>query len=335
MRNLLTLALCAVCCSGVISGQKLVTLDLSKATTELKFNETTGAWTETYNDDEESIESQCFTFVHNAISEWNTWWGFTASNSADNAKRDNFITYQFSNMAEGGILLDEDGTVKTDSFGAPVVSAEMPYLVAFYSPYMSERPVDMVLDSSKSYEAVGIYVNLNSYAYYAIQDGDSFARAFTNGDNFKLTIHGVAPSGDEKEVEVELAAYANGNLTINRGWRYVDLTSLGEINELYFTLKSTDSGEYGDNTPNYFCMDKLMVKEIETSGVENLSVADATISYDRASKTVSVAGADFAVVYDAIGNKVLATDASSFDMQSLPAGVYVVRAGKASVKIAK
>lgn len=335
MRNLLTLGICALCCSAIATGQNIVTLDLSKATTELKFNETTGAWTDTYDDEAESIESQCFSFVHNSISDWNTWWGFTASNSADNAKRDNFITYQFSNMAEGGILLNEDGTIKTDSFGAPVASAEMPYLVAFYSPYMSARPVNMTFNTTKSYEAVGVYVNLNSYAYYGIQDGDSFARAFNNGDSFTLTVHGVAPSGDEKEVAVELAAYSNGNLTINRGWRYVDLSSLGEINELYFSLKSTDTGDYGDNTPAYFCMDKLMVKEIETSGVEDLSVADAAISYDRASKTVSVAGAEFAVVYDATGNKVLSTDAASFDISNLPAGVYVVRAGKSSIKIAK
>ncbi len=314
----------------------VIVLDLSKSTTPLEFNSETGAWTGTYDDDEESITSQCFSFVHNSMSSWSTWWGFTASNSADNSFRENFITYQFSNMAEGGIALNDDGSVKLNDFGAPVVSKEMPYLVAFYSPYMAARPVDMTFTDGKSYEAVGVYVNLNSYSYFSVQDGDGYARAFTNGDKFTLTIHGVAADESEKEIAVELASYDNGNLTINRGWRYVDLTSLGEVNEIYFTMKSTDSGTYGDNTAEYFCLDKLMVKPVETSGVADLNAAGGNIiSYDRATKTVTVDGADFAMVYDVTGRQVMSTEAQQFSIDRLPAGVYVVRAASSSLKIAK
>lgn len=269
------------------------------------------------------------------MSDWQTWWGFTVSNSADNSKRDNFITYQFSNMAKGGIVLNEDGTVKLDEAGAPVVSAEVPYLVGYYSPYMAARPVDMTFNDGKSYEAVGVYVNLTSWAYYGVQDGSGVARAFTNGDRFTLTVHGVAPNESEKEIEVELAAFDNGNLTVNRGWRYVDLSPLGQINELYFTMKSTDSGAYGDNTPAYFCLDKLMVRQKETSGLNDFAGEQTTLSYDRASSAVTVSGAEFAVVYDATGRKVMATDSSEFSISNLPAGVYVIRAGSSSLKIAK
>ncbi len=336
MKKFLTSSLSALCVFGLFAQENVITLDLSNATTKLEFNESTGAWTDTYNDDEESIESQCFSFVHSSISDWATWWGFTASNSADNSLRENFITYQFSNMAKGGIALNDDGTIMTDDFGAPVVSAEMPYLVAFYSPYMAARPVDMTFNTDKTYEPVGVYVNLNSYAYYAIQDGDSYARAFNNGDTFTLTVHGVSPSGSESEVAVELASYTNGNLTINRGWSYVDLSDLGEVNELYFTLKSTDTGAYGDNTPLYFCLDKLMVKEIVTTGLASLvAPGSQSIAYDRASKTVTVDGAGFAVVYDVTGRSVMSTESPTFSIDGLPAGVYVVRAGKESIKIAK
>ncbi|MDE5554005.1 MAG: DUF4465 domain-containing protein, partial [Muribaculaceae bacterium] len=336
MKKFLTSSLSALCVFGLFAQDNLITLDLSKSTTKLEFNETTGAWTDTYNDDEESIESQCFSFVHGSISDWATWWGFTASNSDNNSFRENFVTYQFSNMAKGGIVLNEDGTIKTDDFGAPVVSAEVPYLVAFYSPWMAARPVDVTFNTGKTYEPVGVYVNLNSYTYYAIQDGDSFARAFNNGDKFTLTVHGVRPTDTESEVSVELASYTNGNLTINRGWSYIDLSELGEINELYFTLKSTDTGAYGDNTPLYFCLDKLMVKETATSGLSNLNAAGSEIiRYDRATKTVTIDGADFAAVYDVTGRKVIATDSSTFSLADVPAGVYVVRAGNACIKIAK
>lgn len=335
MKKFLIQSLAALCFSSIYAQENIITLDLANATTNLEFNENTGAWVGTYDDEAQCIESQCFSFVHSSISDWNTWWGFTASNSADNSWRSNFVTYQFSNMAEGGIVLAEDGTVKKDDFGAPVVSAEMPYLVAFYSPFMSQRPVDMAFNTDNRYEAVGVYVNLNSYAYYTVQDGDNFARAFTNGDRLTLTVHGVDSYGDEKEVEVDLAAYTNGNLTLNRGWRYVDLSSLGEINELYFTLKSTDSGAYGDNTPAYFCLDKLMVRELTNNSLYGVGIQSARISYDRVSKTVSFNGAEFAAVYDATGRIVMSSESCSFGISHLPAGVYVVCAGDTYIKIAK
>ena len=311
------------------------TLDLTKAATELTFNAENGSWDGTYDDEAATIDSQCFSFLHSSMSDWQTWWGFTASNHADNTRPANTLAQQWSNMAKGGIVLNEDGSVKTDDFGAPVTSPEVPYLVAFYSAYMSPRPVDMVFNDGRKYDPQGVYVNLNSYTYYTIECGDAYARAFTNNDEFVLTIHGVATDESEKTVDVKLASYSNGDLTINRGWKYVDLTPLGSVNELYFTLTSTDSGAYGANTPLYFCLDKLSVKPSATVAAEIVSADKASVSYDRATSTVTVANAGLAAVYDAFGHKVLTSDSASFSLDTLPAGVYVVKAGNASLKIAR
>lgn len=313
----------------------VITLDLTKATTELTFSAETGAWTGTFDDDAESIESQCFVFAHNSMADYQTWWGFTASNSADNSRREDYITYQFSDMAKGGIELNDDGSVKLDSYGAPVVNASVPYMVAYYNAYMSRRPVDITFSDGKSYEPVGVYINLNSYAYYNLEEGNPFSREFTNNDNFTLTIHGIAPDESEKTIEVSLASYKNGCLTINRGWMYVDLTSLGTVNEIYFTMDSTDTGNYGMNTPGYFCLDKLQVKPAGQSSVANLTATGCNISYNRSSHIVSVEGAEFAAVYNTEGYLVMSSDQSSFSLASLPAGIYIVKAGDAKIKIAR
>ena len=331
--SIAAVAATAVC--AYAAEQSPIILDLSKSTTELTFNAENGSWTGTYDDDAESIESQCFSFLHSAISDWNTWWGFTASNSADDAKPENTLTHQWSNMAKGGILLNEDGTVKLDDFGAPAVSAEMPYLVAFYSPYMSARPVDVLFNDGKLYDPQSVYVNLNSYTFYSVLLGDGYARAFTNNDELTLTIHGVAADETEKTVEVSLASYSNGDLTTARGWKYVDLTELGTVNELYFTLTTTDTGDYGANTPLYFCLDKLCVTPAAGSAAGIVAADRAAINYDRGSKTVTLTGADFAAVYDALGAKVMQSDDKSFSIASLPAGVYVVKAGNSSIKIVR
>lgn len=197
----------------------VITLDLTKAVTELEFNTDNGSWTGTFNDDEEVIESQSFIFIHSSMGDYDTWWGFSASNHADNSRPENTLTQQWSAMAKGGIELDENGDVKLDDFGAPVVSSSVPYLVAYYSSYMSARPVDMIFNDGLAHEPVGMYVCLNSYAYYSIEEGDAYARAFTNGDRFTLTVHGVAEDESEKTVDVVLGSYTNGDLTLSRGWK--------------------------------------------------------------------------------------------------------------------
>lgn len=329
----------AACIAASMSAQTvsndIIMLDLSKATTELSFDSTNGMWEGTYDDDETEIESQVFSFVHSSMGDYNTWWGFTASNSTDNTRQTNTMTYQFSNMAKGGIALNEDGTVKTDSYGAPVTSPNMPYLVGFAMTGFAKYPADMTFNTGKSYEVVGAYFNLNSYPYYSIEYGDSFARAFTHGDKFILTVHGVSPDGDEKTVDVTLASYENGDLSINRGWKYVDLSSLGTVDQIWFSMSSTDSGAWGMNTPAYFCMDKLMVREANQDAVADALVIKTKITYDRTNHTVTVSGEPFAMVYDQTGRCVMTADSNTFSIQSLSAGVYVVRSGDAKLKIAR
>ncbi|MCH5219286.1 MAG: DUF4465 domain-containing protein [Muribaculaceae bacterium] len=315
---------------------EIIVLDLSKSTTPLTFDTTNGMWEGTYDDDETEIESQVFSFVHNSMSDYNTWWGFTASNSVDNKRQDNTLTYQFSNMGLGGIVLNEDGTIKTNSFGAPETSGEMPYLVAFAMTGFSKHPADMTFIDGESYEAVGAYFNLNSYTYYCIEYGDSFARAFNNGDKFTLTVHGIADDDTEKTVDVELAAYNNGNLTINRGWTYVDLSELGVVNQIWFSMNSTDSGAYGMNTPAYFCMDKLMVRPAGNNAVNSVTTVKNNIRYDRASQMVYLHDTDFAMIYDAAGRCVMtSSDTDFFSVKHLPAGIYIVKAGNNKLKIAR
>ncbi len=314
---------------------KTFTLDLTKATTQLAFDANTGSWTGTYDDDEESIESQCFSFVHSSMGEYKTWWGFTASNSNDNLYKADFITYQFSNMAKGGIALNEDGTFRKDQFGGVGTDSKIPYIVAYYSPYMSRRPVDMTFTDGKTYEAVGMYVNLNTYTYYSLIYGASPARVFTDGDKLTLTVHGVNPDNTEKTVDVTVASCQNGDLTASSGWKYVDLSPLGKVNELYFTMNTTDTGAYGANTPLYFCLDKLTVREPDDAGIQSTEADNLSISYDRSSHIVSLSDIRFAMVCDITGATLRSGETDRFDLSDLPAGVYIIKAGAKTIKITK
>jgi hypothetical protein len=100
-----------------------------------------------------------------------------------------------------------------------------------------------------------------------MRNGDSFAKKFggENGDDpdwFKLTITGQDVAGAVTgEVDFYLADFRFANNTqdyIVHDWTFVDLTSLGDhVKCLEFGLFSSDSGQYGMNTPSYFAMDHL------------------------------------------------------------------------------
>lgn len=289
----------------------LTVLDLSKASVPLEFNPETGAWTETYNDAVTTLESQIFRMAHSANSEWMSWNGFTASNSANNTMRENPVTYQFSNMASGG------------------VNPESPYLIGFYGAFYGDKACSLTFTDGLPHQVQGAYFNLTSYTYYTVEQGDDFCRAFNDGDRLTLTVHGIDASENEKSVEITLASFADADLTINRGWKYVDLSSLGAVNQLYFTMNSTDQGEWGINTPCYFAMDKLTV---ETAPAASIAAAEVSgLKYDSASKIVTANG--FVAAYDCAGRLTASSESGIIDFNSIPAGVYLIKSGNAILKI--
>lgn len=105
----------------------------------------------------------------------------------------------------------------------------------------------------------GMYVCNNVYAYNSMTKGDAIAGApFGADDWFKLTITGslIGISGTNR-VEVDLAKGTN----IMTEWTYVDLSPLGEVDELHFFMDGSRTGIYGLNTPSYFCIDNLGAKK--------------------------------------------------------------------------
>lgn len=329
------LSLASLLAIGSVAAQSetqndIIFLDLSKASTQLTFDEVNGMWNGTFDEDITEVESQVFSIIHNCISDYDYWYGFTVSNSADNSYQSNTMLYQYSNMAKGGILLNEDGSIKTNDFGAPVSGQSMPYLVGYPKS-------EITFNTGKSYELVGAYFTLNTYTFYSILYGDSFSRAFTDGDLLTLTIHGVDSEENEKSLEITLASFENGCLNAATNWKYVDLSCLGVVDEIYFTMNSTDSGQYGMNTPAYFCLDKLSVKEVDQSSVKTQSLAKrSSITYNRNEKIISLENEAFAIVYDSLGHVVMSSDGNrSFSVAHLPAGIYVVKSGSDRLKFTR
>ena len=102
-------------------------------------------------------------------------------------------------------------------------------------------------------------------------NGDGFAKPFTKeGDMFKLTIHGKDENGEYTGISVNhiLAEFKDGELIQSADWEWVDLSSLGAVASLYFTMESTDADPlFGPNTAVYFCMVKLQVTPVDVNAL--------------------------------------------------------------------
>ncbi len=121
--------------------------------------------------------------------------------------------------------------------------------------------------AEKAHAVDGFFVTNSSYTALSMLEGDMFAKAFggvdgSDPDYFKLLVWGMVKGEATDSVEFYLADYRFDNTTedyIIKTWQWVDLSSLGKVDSLMFGLESSDNGDWGMNTPAYFCLDNLLV----------------------------------------------------------------------------
>ena len=139
---------------------------------------------------------------------------------------------------------------------------------------ISYTATSLSFSSAVDFTGLGIEVNNTTYSYYSMLNGDSFAKKFgddsaTEGivetdqaDWFLLTVEGNLSGGSTGSVDFYLADYRYADSSqdyIVSAWEYIDLSSLGSVDALSFSLSSSDNGSFGMNTPNYFAIDNIGV----------------------------------------------------------------------------
>ncbi len=288
MKKLFTLAASALLVSAAWANNHVVTLDMNKPLNveTLEYNEY-GIWTECYNDvdytwlefGDQNGEFMLSHLIGGEGSSWGGyyWDGFTPAIGGDMTdygqpgSSASWTTNFGGCMAGGGCVFNEDGTVSADP--------DQPYFVGFYS-WFYEDPSNQVMfvdkDGNMEFEPIGVYVCNHPWPYYGCEHGDGFGRPFGEGDYFELIAHGVAADESEKTVSINLVEFTNGELHALNDWTFFDLSSLGQVTSVYFTLNSTDTGDWGMNTAAYFCMDKFQVKVDYPTSVKDVN-ADKTV----------------------------------------------------------
>jgi hypothetical protein len=250
-------------------------------------------------------------------SQWMSWSGWAISNTTDVTTPG--FSNQYSAIAGGGF----DGS-------------------AHYAVTYAFGNNNLILQGDAAGHPVsGMYITNSAYAWWSMLEGDAFSKKFggvtgNDPDYFLLTIkswHNGALSADS--VDFYLADYRfsdNSQDYIVDEWEWVDLSSLGPVDSLGFTLRSTDVGQFGINTPTFFCVDHITlagpssVRSLAAPFLVNL-YPNPTTDYIQISSSEDEAL--HCAVFDLRGQlmlqKQLNAGGGQLDLRSLPTGNYLVQ----------
>ena len=161
-------------------------------------------------------------------------------------------------FSEGGVAISNYIDEKTDSLhsfmdqlAVPLSNGSQNFAVIFDEATIFFA--DDVAREVKSLDLIG-----TTYMLSVAKLGDGYARALTlNSDYLNVLIEGF--EGETSKGVVKVAICAAGGFM--EKWYTCNLSSLGKVTSLKFTMEGSDMGAYGLNTPAYVGMDNVVVKQ--------------------------------------------------------------------------
>ncbi len=177
-----------------------------------------------------------------------------------------FYTYyeEWDSESWCGFCVSSLKDTKTCGFGnqysvsAGVAASGENFAVLFRDAYNASYN-EMAFPAGEEHLFKSMALTNSTYVYLSMKEGDAFAKKFSDGDWFKLTISAYdAKAVKTNAMDVYLADFRQGRHELLNTWKTVDLSSLGKANRLAFEFSSSDNGQWGMNTPAYVCLDNIV-----------------------------------------------------------------------------
>ncbi len=246
------------------------------------------------------------------------WGGFTASNHTDLTQTG--LNAQYTAVTAEGY----DGSSQ--------------YGVA----YTFGAQTDVYASDGQEHTVTGCYVTNNLWAYQSVVNGDSYCTPFggTTGNDpdwFKLTATGKNATGQTVgTLDFYLADYRFANNEedyVVDTWEWFDLSPLGAVHTISFSLSSTKGDQYGMLTPAYFCIDNFNgegpTPPNPPQGLSENELLNIAIYPNPAHdfirvETQLIASVQRVEIYGITGQMMLSTTDTEINIGELPEGVYFV-----------
>ncbi len=280
-----------ICCvtdrfnqKGYVSARVQVTEEAAVATFE-EYNLPAGAnkyvdaaWA---NNTEAYLYSGSYAFANVPNKLYNAYTGYVISSDPSNTATGNYMTDQFRSAA--------GGAYEGSNFAVAYYSAPSAWFAGYNDPVTLTNTAEPQVIS-------GFYITNSAYTLDAVLHGDYANDAFAQGDYLSLTVSGYNGNDKTGETTFYLADYRSEDASEHYAldtWKWLDLSGLGEVTRLEFSMFTTKSDEYGFTTPTYFCLDNFGgVAPAYTR--ENLTVGNyGTICLPRDVAAGDYSGAEF------------------------------------------
>ncbi len=185
-------------------------------------------------------------FNNNYNATFGSWSGFSISNNGDT------VTPSFGNQYSAWPGGGAGGSAQ--------------FAVGYYSEY--EAPSNFAtFGALTNLAGLGASFANTTYTALSMRDGGGFGAKKFGGatgadpDFLLLTIDGLVNGvATGTSVGFYLADFRSPDSAadyIVNDWRFVDFSPLGTVDQLRFSLTSSDVGAFGINTPTYFAMDNF------------------------------------------------------------------------------
>jgi hypothetical protein len=273
--------------------------------------------------------------------------GFASGNAFfvnffDTVAGDFWTGFSISNMKD---TIDVGYTNMYSVVNATGYNGSNNYAVAYQSAKV------VLTGNAKGKQVLGFFVNNGTYPYNDMKNGSAFSKKFggssgNDSDYFKINIQAWKANGIPADTVLTfyLADYRDADSTkdyIVKDWTWVDLKALNDIDSLYMTFESSDTGQFGINTPTYFYMDNFTTRDLSsTVSVNELKPAQSIVVYPNPVENKLYIGGIETIesiqILD-LNGKLIATNTGENQIETaqLPAGFYVLNITAGGSKILK
>jgi hypothetical protein len=253
-------------------------------------------------------------FVNQYNTQFQYWDGFAASSRTDTSTSG--FSNQFSTYA---------GTARSGNQFALAYSA-FPSIIRNTEPNVPKR-------------LVSFWYTNSTYAALSMKNGDAFAKKFggpsgNDPDYFVLKVLNFRNGIAIDTAEVFLADYRSSDNSqdyIVKNWRKANINFEQPFDSLAFRLESSDNGQFGMNTPAYFCLD-----DVETTpflAYEERKTSELKIYPNPARESVVIetgSEPEFWSVFNSQGQKIQHGSLKAWSTERLkldgnPSGMYQIR----------
>ena len=179
-----------------------------------------------------------------------------------------------------------------------------------------------------------VQITNTTYAYNVIKDGNQFSKAFggPSGDDpdyFYIQWNGYLDGELQGSNKFYLADYRFSNNSedyIIEQWTEFDLSALGVVDSIQIDFYSTDTGDFGINTPLFFAIDNFEFEQ--SSSLDQIQVDEILVYPNPTQERIFWKDGKQKHdinIYDLTGKLMTtATHARSIDIGHLQKGVYLL-----------